>query len=91
MLEALACEIPVIVRDIPVYGGWLTHGKQVWKAKDLREFQMYTRKVLRKVPEEMQKEGRKTAEERDLEAVGMRLKRIYQTVVAKNRQLRYDK
>lgn len=91
VLEALACEIPVIVRDIPVYGGWLTHGKQVWKAKGLREFQMYTRKVLRKVPEEMQKEGRKTAEERDLEAVGMRLKRIYQTVVAKNRQLRYDK
>ena len=26
VLEALSCEIPVIVRDIPVYEGWLTDG-----------------------------------------------------------------
>lgn len=107
VLEALACEIPVIVRDIPVYDGWLTHGKQVWKASNIREFQMYLRKIFQAGPSEMQKEGRRTAEERDLEAVGRRMTQIYQTqsgrsarsresdsgkkAVAKGGKLRYDK
>ncbi|MFR2603934.1 MAG: glycosyltransferase family 4 protein [Waltera sp.] len=34
VLEALSCEIPVIVRDIPVYEGWLTDGEQVRKADE---------------------------------------------------------
>lgn len=34
VLEALSCEIPVIVRDIPVYEKWLEDGVQVRKATD---------------------------------------------------------
>lgn len=32
VLEALASKIPVLVRDIPVYRGWLTDGGNVYKA-----------------------------------------------------------
>ena len=32
VLEALACGIPTLLRDIPVYDGWLTHGENVYKA-----------------------------------------------------------
>ena len=38
VLEALACGIPVVVRDIPVYQGWLTDGKQVLKRRDTAGF-----------------------------------------------------
>lgn len=34
VLEALACGIPTVVRDIPVYREWLTHGLSVYKATD---------------------------------------------------------
>ena len=33
VLEALGCGVPVLVRDIPVYEGWLTHGETVYKAR----------------------------------------------------------
>ena len=35
VLEALACQAPVVVRDIPVYEDWLTDGVQVCKAVSL--------------------------------------------------------
>ena len=38
VLEALACEVPVVVRDIPVYEGWLEDGVQVYKATDTKNF-----------------------------------------------------
>ncbi len=38
MLEALACEIPIVLRDIPVYENWLEDGVQVYKASDVKEF-----------------------------------------------------
>jgi 1,2-diacylglycerol-3-alpha-glucose alpha-1,2-glucosyltransferase len=34
ILEAAACRRPLLVRDIPAYDGWLTHGKDCLKAKD---------------------------------------------------------
>ena len=33
MLEAMAMQTPVLVRDIPVYEGWLEHGSTVYKGK----------------------------------------------------------
>ena len=34
ILEALAMKIPTLIRDIPVYEGWLTDSKDVYKAKN---------------------------------------------------------
>ena len=33
VLEALACGVPVLLRDIPVYEGWLRSGENVYKAR----------------------------------------------------------
>lgn len=78
VLEALACGIPTVVRDIPVYRDWLTDGVQVCKAKDDWSF-------LRKVTGLLDGEipappaGRKTAMEHSITATGQALRRIYET------------
>lgn len=38
ILEAAAVGLPILVRDIPVYDGWLVHGENCLKAKDDQEF-----------------------------------------------------
>ena len=38
VLEALSSYQQVILRDIPVYEGWLIHGKNCYKGKDNDEF-----------------------------------------------------
>ena len=38
VLEALAASEQVILRDIPVFPDWLTHGVNCWKGKDADEF-----------------------------------------------------
>ena len=43
MLEALSMKIPVLVRDIPVYGDWLEHGAHVWKERDIRDLRPESR------------------------------------------------
>lgn len=52
VLEALSCEIPVIVRDIPVYEGWLTDGEQVRKASNLDSYEQAVRDILYEEPRE---------------------------------------
>ena len=38
ILEAAAVGLPIVVRDIPVYQGWLVHGENCLKAKTDEEF-----------------------------------------------------
>jgi 1,2-diacylglycerol-3-alpha-glucose alpha-1,2-glucosyltransferase len=46
ILEACAVGLPIIVRDIPTYKGWLIHGKNCLKAKNDKEFEKYLRKLI---------------------------------------------
>lgn len=78
VLEALACGIPTLVRDIPVYEGWLSDGKNVYKAMDLTEFAKKTTGVLTGTLPDLTASGLRTAQERSLETVGKKLVRIYQ-------------
>ncbi len=77
VLEALACEIPVLLRDIPVYEEWLTDGSNVYKAKNTEEFVTKAREILSYELPDLTAEGRKLAEERSLLRIGKKLKRIY--------------
>lgn len=43
ILEAAAVGLPIIVRDIPVYRGWLVHGENCLKAKDDAGFEAEVR------------------------------------------------
>ena len=77
VLEALACEIPVIVRDIPVYEGWLEDGLHVYKAGDQKGFRNRLEQVFREDCSGMTRMGRQLAEEHSLCRTGQQLKEIY--------------
>ena len=77
VLEALACGVPTVLRDIPVYDGWLEHGKNVYKASNGGEFQRTVTGLLDKALPDLTAAGRAVAESRSLEQVGKRLKEIY--------------
>ena len=77
VLEALACGIPTVLRDIPVYDGWLEDRKTVYKASNPGEFQRIVMDLLAGTLPDLTAAGRQAAEERSLEAVGECLKDIY--------------
>ena len=77
VLEALACGIPTVLRDIPVYDGWLEDRKTVYKASNPGKFQRIVMDLLAGTLPDLTAAGRQAAEERSLEAVGERLKDIY--------------
>ena len=77
VLEALACGIPTVLRDIPVYEGWLEDGKNVYKKLNIDRFQQTVDGSLKKTLPDLTAAGRCVAETRSLEAVGERLRDIY--------------
>lgn len=77
VLEALACGIPTLLRDIPVYEGWLEDGESVYKASNTRDFQQIVTGLLAKILPDLTAARRRTAQTRSLEAVGVRLLEIY--------------
>ncbi|MCI8811235.1 MAG: glycosyltransferase family 4 protein [Oscillibacter sp.] len=77
VLEALACGIPTVLRDIPVYDGWLCHAQNVYKASNLLEFQQMVSGVLDGELPDLTAAGRAVAESRSLEQIGSRLREIY--------------
>lgn len=79
VLEALACGVPTVLRDIPVYEDWLEHGENVYKASNSDEFQRIVSGLLDKTLPDLTAAGRAAAEARSLEQVGKRLKEIYLT------------
>lgn len=77
VLEALACGIPVVVRDIPVYQGWLTDGKQVLKRRDTAGFRAAVGDILGGAWPRLGAEGRAAAEARSIAAAGQQLCALY--------------
>lgn len=84
IVEACATGIDAIVRDIPVFDGWLEDGKNVYKAKDVEEFEVKIKKILNKELPSVSKNAFKVAEERDLKIIGKRLREIYEEVLKEN-------
>ena len=77
VLEALACGIPAVLRDISVYDGWLTDGVQVYKGRDERQLRDRVEGLLSGSLPPLTAAGLRAAGQRDLEVVGRRLRRIY--------------
>jgi 1,2-diacylglycerol-3-alpha-glucose alpha-1,2-glucosyltransferase len=81
VLEALASEIPVLVRDIPVYQGWLHDGYNVYKADTQEEFVSRAEDILSGSLPDLTEAGRKCAEQRSLQKVGEQLAAIQKKVI----------
>lgn len=83
VLEALASEIPVLVRDIPVYHGWLKKDENCRMGNDTEDFvQLIPKIVEHKIPS-LVKEGYDLAKTKTLDQIGKQLKNIYENVMTK--------
>ena len=80
------CEIPVLVRDIPVYQDWLGNGVQVWKEKDRKGFAKKIPEILEGKVEDLTKNGRNTAEERSLRVIGKTPAGLYESLYTEKRE-----
>ncbi len=78
VLEALACGIPVVLREIPVYEGWLTDGLQVYKAADDAGLRERVEGLLSGALPPLREGGLALARARSMDATGARLRAIYQ-------------
>ena len=83
IVEACATGIDAIVRDIPVFDEWLVDGENVYKAKDIDEFEEKIRKILNHELPSLTKNAYKVAKERDLRIIGRKLHEIYDELLKK--------
>lgn len=83
IIEACAARIPSLIRDIPVFDEWLIDGVNVYKAKDIDEFESKIKKILNKELPDVTLEGYKVALTRDIKKVGVDLINIYKEVLEK--------
>lgn len=78
LLEALACEIPVVLRDIPIYEKWLWNGVDVYKGRTLQEFIDAVERIFTGKAQDLTVQGRQIACARDFTRVAGGLKKIYE-------------
>ena len=81
IIEACAAKIPSLIRDIPVFDEWLVDGVNVYKAKDIDEFEVKIKKILEGELPLLVDEGYKVAINRDIKKVGKDLINIYKQVL----------
>jgi 1,2-diacylglycerol-3-alpha-glucose alpha-1,2-glucosyltransferase len=83
ILEAAAVGLPILVRDIPVYNGWLRHGDNCLKAKSSREFELHLQKLIE--DNELRKKlGEKAlllAKDNSLQSIAEKIKVIYRDLL----------
>ena len=81
IIEACACKCNAIVRDIPIFDEWLEDGVNVYKAKDVDEFEKKIKLFFSgKLPSVADK-SYEVAKMRDLKVIGKKLKQIYEDLM----------
>lgn len=83
IIEAASCKTNMIIRDIPVFESWLEERKNVYKAKNLEEFEEKMKKIINQELPSLKEEAYLIAEERKSEKIGKKLKEVYEEVLKK--------
>ena len=83
VLEALASNCPVLIRDIGVYADWLEDGRDCYKGKNNQEFLEKLDKIITSDNSKLVENGYKLVKERTLEKVGQELKVAYENLLNK--------
>lgn len=81
IIEACACKTTAVIRDIPIFEEMLEDGKNVYKAKNIDEFEEKIRGVITGKLPKVGENAYKVAEERDIKKVGEQLKKVYEEVL----------
>ncbi len=84
LLEALAMKIPVVISDIPIYDDWLTDGLNVYKAKNINEFETKIKGIINHTLPNITNSGYKVAAARDIKIIAYSLKKAYEKVLEKD-------
>lgn len=82
IIEAASCKTNMVVRDIPVFNGWLVDGKNVYKARNVNEFKNKIEEIVSGELPSLVQEAYSIAEERKSENIGEKLKNVYQSCKA---------
>lgn len=90
-IEACAARTPMLVRDIPVFEGWLEDGKNCCMAKDVDGFEEKIRLILSGRLPRLTDEAYKVAEARDLPCIGAQLEKVYERAMELRDQRMADK
>lgn len=77
MLEAMAMRLPILVRDIPVYEGWLEQKKCVYKGKNQEEFAFFLEGILEGKFPDLTQEAYLVVQKNSIEYIGCALEEIY--------------
>ena len=81
IIEACACKTKALIRDIPVFDEWLIDGVNVYKAKDINEFEDKIKKIINKELPDLTDTAYKVALEKDIKNIGKKLKEVYENVL----------
>ena len=81
IIEAMACKAPSLIRDIPIFDEWLIDGKNMYKAKDVDEFEIKIKKILNNELPSLVDNYSSVVEERDMKNIGKQLKEVYEEVL----------
>lgn len=83
LLEAAAGGLPILVRDIPAYRGWLKHGENCLKARSAGEFEKYLEKLIEdgELRKRLGENARRMARDHDIRTLAKKTQDIYNTLV----------
>ena len=81
VLEALASKQNVLVRDIPVYNGWLEDRKNCYMGNTNDEFCEMIKSIIEEEVPSLVEAGYQTAQERSIEKIGEQLRNVYLQVL----------
>jgi 1,2-diacylglycerol-3-alpha-glucose alpha-1,2-glucosyltransferase len=85
VLEAAALGLPILVRDIPVYEGWLVHNENCLKAKSDEEFKTAIKQLSEnsELRTRLGHNARLLAESRSFDVLSKRFENLYQRLLEK--------
>ena len=83
IMEAAAVGLPILVRDIPVYQGWLEHGVNCLKAKTDAEFEKYLGQLIadKSLREKLGRNAQRMVQSKDLDAIAGQTLTAYQKLL----------
>ena len=85
VLEALASKIPVLLRDIPVYEGWINDGMEAYKADNQKDFSAKLEGILEGKLKSTVADGYRLACLKDIRKVGKKLEEAYHMAESKQK------
>lgn len=81
VLEACSSRIPTLIRDIPVFNGWMEDKVNTYMASDLDEFKDKAIRILNGDLPDLTDKAYDVAKERDLKIIGKKLIDVYASLL----------